>query len=52
MIINGKALGRRHTVEGGSGRIIIVANGDNVFRQEWYPGTSSKDYGVTLVELD
>ena len=33
-------------------RIIIVANDDNVFRQEWYPGTSSKDYGVTLVELD
>ena len=41
-----------HTVGGGSDRIIIVANDDNVFRQEWYPGTSSKDYGVTLVELD
>ena len=41
-----------HTVGGGSGRTIAVANGDNVFRQEWYPGTSLKGYGVTLVELD
>ena len=52
MITNGKALGRRHTVEGGSGRTIIVANGDNVFRQEWYPGAKPKGDGVTLVILD
>ena len=41
-----------HTVGGGSGRTIAVANGDNVIRQEWYPGTSPKGYGVTLVEPD
>ena len=47
-----KAPDCRHTVGGGSGRTIAVANGDNVFRQRWYSGTSPKGYGVTLVALD
>ena len=47
-----KAPGCRHTVGGGSGRTISVANRDNAIRQRWYSGTYPKGDGVTLVNQD